>query len=212
LERKEQEVKRRSFISGLLALIPVAAIPLPVFASATQAKSTYMLENYHKMLQVVEAFPKTPVSGSMDQLQRMHFVVIKRNPEHQMGITIAAQAVDPSNQFMLDKIFLEDDITTLEYSDTRPMINAIISGSNKVAVQTRRGKGNYYSIFSDHVLVWYQNSKSIFGPTYDAPVQMIGKNLAYNPNYKDYFVRVKCDNKLTDEHIQHLEKLGYTRV
>ena len=205
-------MKRRSFITGLLAALPAAAIPLPVFAAASQAKSDYILLNYPKMFQVVEAFPKTPVSGSMDQLQRMHFVVIKRNTEHQMGITIAAQAVDPSKEFMLDKIFLEDDITTLEYGDTRPMINAIISGSNKVAAQTRRGKGNYYSIFSDHVLVWYQNSKSIFGPTYDAPVQMIGKNLAYNPNYKDYFVRVKCDNRLTDEHIQHLEKLGYTRV
>ena len=205
-------MKRRSFITGLLAAIPAATISIPVFAAAPPAKMTYALDNYPSMLKVVEAFPKTPVSGGMDQLQRMHFVIVKRNPEHQMGITIGAQATDPSKEFMLDKIFLEDDITTLEYGDTRPMINAIISGSNKVAVQTRRGKGNYYSTFSDHVLVWYQNKNSIFGPTYDAPVQMVGKNLAYNPNYKDYFVRVKCDNKLTDEHIQQLEKLGFTRV
>jgi hypothetical protein len=114
-----------------------------------------------------------------------------------------------------DAAFLdENSISNVkEWIDTGSLaLNAIISGSNRVALQTRRGKGNYYSIFSDHVLVWYQNSKSIFGPTYDAPVQMIGKNLAYNPNYKDYFVRVKCDNKLTDEHMKHLEKLGYTRV
>lgn len=201
-------MKRRSFITGLLALIPAAAIPLPVFAAAPSAKMAYALDNYPSMLKVVESFPKTPVSGGMDQLQRMHFVVVKRNPEHQMGITIEAQATDPSKEFMLDKIFLEDDITTLEYGDTRPMINAIISGSNRVAVQTRRGKGNYYSNFSDHVLVWYQSETT----HYDAPVQMVGKNLAYNPNYKDYFVRVKCDNKLTDEHIQHLENLGFTRV
>lgn len=201
-------MKRRSFITGLLALIPAAAIPLPVFAAAPSAKMAYALDNYPSMLKVVESFPKTPVSGGMDQLQRMHFVVVKRNPEHQMGITIEAQATDPSKEFMLDKIFLEDDITTLEYGDTRPMINAIISGSNRVAVQTRRGKGNYYSNFGDHVLVWYQSETT----QYDAPVQMVGKNLAYNPNYKDYFVRVKCDHKLTDEHIQHLEKLGFTRV
>lgn len=205
-------MKRRSFITGLLAAIPAATITLPVFAAAPSAKMAYALDNYPSMLKVVGAFPKTPVSGGIDQLQRMHFVVVKRNPEHQMGITIAAQATDPSKEFMLDKIFLEDGITTLEYGNTRPMINAIISGANRVAVQTRRGKGNYYCNFGDHVLVWYQNSKSIFGPTYDAPVQMIGKNLAYNPNYKDYFVRVKCDNTLTDEHIQHLEELGYTKV
>ena len=201
-------MKRRSFITGLLAVIPVSVITLPTFASVVQTKSDYMLENYHKMFQVVEAFPKMPVSGGMDQLQRMHFIVVKRNPEHQMPITIEAQAVDASKGFMFDKIFLEDDITTLEYGDTRPMINAIISGSNRVAVQTRRGKGNYYSLFTDHVLIWYQNGKTRF----DVPVQMVGKNLAYNPNYKDYFVRVKCDNRLTDEHIRHLEKLGYTKV
>lgn len=205
-------MKRRAFIAGLFAAIPAATITVPVFASAPSAKMTYALDNYPSMLKVVEAFPKTPVSGGIDQLQRMHFVIVKRNPEHQMGITIEAQATDPSKEFMLNKIFLEDDITTLEYGDTRPMINAIISGSNKVAAQTRRGKGNYYSTFSDHVLVWYQNSKSIFGPTYDAPVQMIGKNLAYNSNYKDYFVRVKCDNRLTYDCIHQLEKLGYTRV
>lgn len=201
-------MKRRSFITGLFAAIPATTISLPAFAYVSQTKSDYILLNYHKMFQVVEAFPKTPVSGGMDQLQRMHFLVVKTNPEHQMGIRIAAQAVEPSKEFMIDKIFLEDDITTLEYGDTRPMINAIISGANRVAIKTRRGKGNYYSIFSDHVLVWYQNKNSIF----DSPVQMIGKNLAYNPNYKEYFVRVKCDNKLTGEHIQQLEKLGFTRV
>ena len=205
-------MKRRSFIIGSLAAIPAATVSLSTFAAASQSKSDYILLNYHKMFQVVETFPKTPVSGGMDQLQRMHFIVVKTNPEHEMCITIAAQAVDPSKGFAFDKIFLEDDITVLEYGDTRPMINAIISGANRVAIQTRRGKGNYYSIFSDHVLVWYQNKNSIFGPSYDAPVQMVGKNLAYNPNYKDYFVRVKCDNKLTDEDTRQLEKLGFTRA
>jgi hypothetical protein len=209
MEREEcKMMKRRSFITGLLTIIPATTISLPVFASVPSAKMAYALDNYPSMLKVVGAFPKMPVSGGIDQLQRMHFVVVKRNPEHQMGITIAAQAVDPSKGFMFDKIFLEDDITMLEYGDTRPMINAIISGANRVAVQTRRGKGNYYCNFGDHVLVWYQNSKS----TFDAPAQMVGKNLAYNPNYKDYFVRVKCDNRLADEHIQHLEKIGFTRV
>ena len=200
-------MKRRSFITGLLTAIPAAAISLPTFAAVSQAKSDYILLNYPKMFQVVEAFPKIGFHDK-GQLERIHFLTVKRNPEHHSTITIEAQAADPSKEFTFDKIFLEDDITTLEYGDTRPMINAIISGANRVAIQTRRGKGNYYSIFSDHVLVWYQSETT----HYDAPVQKVGKNLAYNPNYKDYFVRVKCDNKLTDEHIQQLEKLGFTRV
>lgn len=200
-------MKRRSFITGLLAAIPAAIISLPAFAAASQAKSDYILLNYSKMTQVVEAFPKIGFYGR-GQLERIHFLTVKRNPEHHSTITIEAQAADPSKEFTFDKIFLEDDITTLEYGDTRPMINAIISGANRVAIQTRRGKGNYYSIFSDHVLIWYQSKYS----HYDSPAQIVGKNLAYHPNYKDYFVRVKCDNKLTDEHIQYLEELGYTKV
>lgn len=200
-------MKRRSFITGLFAAIPAATISLPTFASVSQAKSDYILLNYPKMTQVVEAFPKIGFYGR-GQLERIHFLTVKRNLEHHSTITIEAQAADPSTEFTFDKIFLEDDITTLEYGDTRPMINAIISGANRVAIQTRRGKGNYYSVFSDHVLIWYQSKTT----HYDAPAQMVGKNLAYNPNYKDYFVRVKCDNKLTDEQIQQLEKLGLTRV
>ena len=200
-------MKRRSFITGLLALIPAATIPLPVFTSAPSVKMAYALDNYPSMLKVVESFPKIGFVGN-GQLERIQFMIVKRPTDHQMGLTIESQVTDPAKEFMLDKIFLEDDITTLEYGDTRPMINAIISGANRVAVQTRRAKGNYYCNFGDHVLVWYQSKNS----HYDSPVQMVGKNLAYNPNYKDYFVRVKCDNKLTDEHIQHLEKIGYTRV
>ena len=200
-------MKRRSFIAGLLAAITAVTVSLPAFAVAPSAKMVNALDNYPSMLKVVEAFPKIGFAGN-GQLERIHFLTVKRNTEHQMGITIAAQAVDPEKEFTFDKIFLEEDITMLEYGDTRPMINAIISGSNRVAVQTRRGKGNYYSLFTDHVLVWYQSKTT----HYDAPVQMVGKNLAYNPNYKDYFVRVKCDNKLSDEHIHHLEKLGYTKV
>jgi hypothetical protein len=202
-------MKRRSFIAGFLAAISTAAIPLPAFAASPtkmSSKMSYALDNYPKMLRVVETFPKIDFLGN-GQLERMSFMIMKKCPDN-MGITIESQVADPSKEFTLDKIFLEDDITTLEYCNTRPMINAIISGANRVAAQTRRGKGNYYAIFSDHVLVWYQSKNS----HYDVPVQMIGKNLVYNPNYKDYFVRVKCDNKLTDEHIQHLEKLGYTRV
>lgn len=204
---------RRSFIAGLFATIPAASITLPSFAAASQAKATsdYILDNYPKMFQVVEAFPKTPVVG-MKNSQYVGFLTVKSFNDSERGLCMEGQIADPSKEFMLDKIFLEDDITTLEYGDTRPMINAIISGANRVAVQTRRGKGNYYCNFGDHVLVWYQNRKSIFGPTVDSPVQMVGKNLAYNPNYKDYFVRVKCDNKLTDEDIKQLEKIGFTRV
>lgn len=44
-------MKRRSFITGLLATIPAAIISLPAFAAASQAKSDYILLNYSKMFQ-----------------------------------------------------------------------------------------------------------------------------------------------------------------
>jgi hypothetical protein len=199
-------MKRRSFITGILALIPAVTIPLPVFASAPSAKMAYALNNYPTMLRVVESFPKTPVTD-FSMPNRTHFLTMKTmETSDQIGLRIEAGVVDPSQSFMLDKIFMEDNIDVLDFRDRNNTVSAIVSGANRIARKTRRGKGNHYAVFEDHVLVWYAGKSN-----FDAPAQMMGNNLAYHSNYKDYFVRVLC-NKLTDTDHNHLENIGYTRV
>lgn len=208
-------MNRRSFIAGLAALLPTSAlasgIQIPAAIPTSAPNMAYALNNYPTMLRVVQSFPKTPVTD-FSMPNRTHFVTMQTaETSNEMMLTVKADICDPSENFMLDKIFLEDDIEVLDLRERDHTVSAIVSGANRIARKTRRGKGNHYAIFEDHVLVWYQNSNSIFGPTYDAPAQMLGNNLAYHSNYKDYFVRVKC-KELTDEDHANLKKLGYTKV
>lgn len=188
-------MKRRAFIIGSIATI--AAVNPAIAAS-------YSSYNYSKMFDVVNAFHNFPVEENSKSIYTMFVVISDRAP----GISIETQTVDASEKFQFDKIFYEDDITTLEYGSTRRMLNAIISGGNRVAVQCRRGRGNHFAQFSDHVLVWYQSKSTCI----DSPAYRLGKNIAYNSKYKDYFVRVRCDDKLSEQDLKILEQMGYTKV
>lgn len=186
-------MKRRSFIcAAICSMIPIPSVAYPV-------------RDTENMLRVVESFPKMPFIGS-DKLKQLTYFVVNR-PNSEIGFSIETQSVLPSREFDLRQIF-EEDLTILDYGSSRRMINAIISGGNRVALQCRRGKGNNYCVFDDHVLIWYQSTKTLI----DTPVQMIGKNLAYNPNYKDYFVRVKCKDKLTADDIAILAQSGFKKI
>lgn len=188
-------MNRRSFLGGFIA--GVASLYLP-----NAAYSILHDVDYFKKIAVVNSFPVIPVNTPGSQ----YIMFLCNNGEHPLGLTIKTQGVDSEENFQLDKIFSED-LTTLEYADTRPMLNAVISGANKVAMQTKRGRGNHYTVFSDHILVWYQAKNYV-----DGAAQLVGSNIAYNPNYKDYFVRVKCDNSLSDKDYRILEELGYTKI
>jgi hypothetical protein len=210
LEGKEQEMKRRSFITGLLSAIPTislaSGIQIPTAISTSTSKFDYALNNRPTMIRVVESFPKTPVID-FSMPNRTHFLTMgNMKTSDQIGLRIEAGVVDPSQSFMLDKIFMEDDIEVLDFRDRNHTVSAIVSGANRIARKTRRGKGNYYAVFEDHVLVWYAGKSN-----FDAPAQMMGNNLAYHNNYKDYFVKVQCKD-LTDEDHVHLNTIGFTKV
>ncbi len=167
---------------------------------------TYALNNYDRMVRVINSFPRTPITD-VSKNTMTHFMTMRNDllPDH-MLFSIQNVTINPAQNFMLDKIFLEDDIEVLDFRDRNPTILAVVSGANRIARKTCRGKGNIYCAFEDHVLVWYQGKSN-----FDAPAQLLGNNIAYHENYKDYFIRVRC-NVLTDEDHANLEKLGYVRV
>jgi len=202
-------MKRRSFIAGLAALFSTSmfasGIQIPAAIPTSAPNMAYALNNYPTMMRVVKSFPKTPVAD-FSMPNRTHFMTMAKLEDGHLRFRIDAGTVDPSTNFMLDKIFLEDDIEILDFRDRNHTVSAIVSGSSRIAMKTRRGKGNHYAVFEDHVLVWYAGKSN-----YDAPAQMMGNNLAYHNNYKDYFVRVLC-NPLTDTDHAHLNTIRFTRV
>lgn len=191
------EMKRRTFLSGLLSILPAAS-----FASGLNFSKNADTELMHR---VVESFPKTRLNEAyLHMPMHMTFFLVMYY-QGNWGLKLTNDAVDITQEYTLDKIF-HDDLLEMKFEDRWPEVPKVVSSGNKIAVKTRRGKGNRYAVFSDHVLVWYEGNNP-----YDNAVQKAGKNLVYNPNYKDYFVRVR-DVVLTEEDHANLAYNRFKRI
>lgn len=187
-------LSRRNFILSALAAASVVSFGVPTF--------TNDLENLEK---VVQSFPAAPLAPSNSPLHMTFFMHNATVDGGQLGFRCSNVVVDCEKSYNIHT-FLSEDVTELTFDRPRPNVSAIVSGANRVALQTRRGKGNNYAVMSDHVLIWYKG-KSI----YDTPIQRAGNNLAYNPNYKEYFVRVKGVALSQSDH-DMLKTIGFERV
>lgn len=190
-------MKRRTFLSGLIYTLPTAS-----FASGLNIFKNPDVEIMHK---VVDSFPKTLLSPAhLDMPIHMTFFLVMYY-QGNWGLKVTSDAVDITKEYTLDKIFY-DDLVEINFEGRGHEASKIVSAGNKIAVRTRRGRGNRYAVLSDHVLVWYEGNNP-----YDNAVQRAGKNLVYNPNYKDYFVRVK-DVHLSNRDHEILAYNGFKRI
>lgn len=188
------KLSRRSFIQSSLAAVIVASVGIPMF--------DYDLVNLEK---IVRSFPSAPLTQSDNPLRMIFFLHTSKMVEGHIGLQCSNAVADCTKPYDL-KPFLNEDFTNLTFENPRPSVSAIVSGANRVAIQTRRGKGNHYAVMSDHILVWYKGHN-----IYDTPIQRVGVNIAYGPNFKDYFVRVRGVSLTRDDH-SILKTLGYERV
>jgi hypothetical protein len=98
------------------------------------------------------------------------------------------------------------DIPTTVYTEDTPSVPAVVRASNKVALQSRRGKGNNYAIFPDHILVWYSGTN-----VPDNPFIRVGNNISKSPNINECFHRVEGIT-LTDDDHKILADMGMNRI
>lgn len=187
-------MNRRNFIRSAVASILVVSAGVPAFT-----------RDFGKLEQVIQSFPAAPLAPSNNPIHMTFFMHNATVDGGQLGFRCSNVVVDCEKSYDLHT-FLSEDITELTFDRPRPNVSAIVSGANRVALQTRRGKGNYYAVMSDHVLIWYKG-KSV----YDTPIQRAGNNLAYNPNYREHFVRVKGVSLTRDDH-DTLKTIGFERV
>lgn len=188
------KLSRRRFVQSSLAAVIVASVGVPMFDSD--------LGNLEK---IVQSFPLALLTQSDNPLRMTFFLHVGKMVEGHLGLQCSNAVVDCTKPYDLNP-FLDEDFTELTFENPRPSVSAIVSGANRIAKQTRRGRGNHYAVMSDHILVWYKGQN-----IYDTPVQRVGANLAYGPNFKDYFVRVRGVSLTRKDH-NILETLGYERV
>lgn len=188
------KLSRRNFILSALAATSVVSLGVPIFNND--------LINLEK---VIQSFPSAPLTQSDNPLRMTFFLHVGKMVEGHLGLRCSNAVADCTKPYNLQS-FLYEDFTELSFDEPRHNVSAIVSGANRVAKQTRRGRGNHYAVMSDHILVWYKGQN-----IYDTPIQRVGVNLAYGPNFKDYFVKVK-NISLTREDHSMLKKLGYERI
>lgn len=188
------KLSRRNFILSSLATVSVISLGVPTFNN-----------DLGSLEKVIQSFPEVELMASENPLRMTFFMHMGKWDNGQLGLKCSNVVVDCMESYDL-QAFLGEDFTELSFDEPRHNVSAIVSGANRVAKQTRRGRGNHYAVMSDYILVWYKGQN-----IYDTPIQRVGVNLAYGPNFKDYFVKVK-NVSLTREDHSMLKKLGYERI
>ena len=188
------KLSRRNFILSALAATSVASLGVPIFN-----------DDLGSLEKVIQSFPEVELMASENPLRMTFFMHMGKWDNGQLGLKCSNVVVDCMESYDL-QAFLGEDFTELSFDEPRHNVSAIVSGANRVAKQTRRGRGNHYAVMSDHILVWYKGQN-----IYDAPIQRVGNNLAYGPNFKDYFVKVKGFTLTQNDH-DLLEYNGFTRI
>lgn len=203
---------RRTFLGSSIAalVLPASTISAENLGQKTLVK--WLPETEQLMHRIISSFPEQmPSEGNV-----MGFLITTTD---KTGIRIENKVANASEEYDLEDIFIDDfaDETYENYDRTQMItpealeISSIIRASNRIARITRRGCGNHYAVFSDHILVWYAQTGDHKSSAYDAPVARVGKNVIINSNFKDYFFKVK-GIRLTDNHHTILNQLGYKRI
>jgi hypothetical protein len=198
-------MNRRKFMAGTTAILGSAMLP---FASPAFSAE----QNMQKA--VLKSFPYSKFVDSTRRKQMGFFLSSKcsnDNGKLQFQM-IKAVTVDPD--VMIETAF-PNDIEVLDMSERSithvHRVSSIISAGNRVARKTRRGKGNFYAVFPDHILVWYRGNLNDIGLTADTPIQMVEDTIVPHENIKDYFVKVE-GILLTDQDHVILKQNNFTRI
>jgi hypothetical protein len=204
-------VSRRSFLAsiGAATAIAVADVLFRPLTGLFQQSETEAL-----MHRVVASFGDQTTGLPADATNVMGFLLdTVRNSDSELRITIKQFVVDQQKSYDLNQIFV-DSIQERDYSnyDRANMVtpdalsvSAVISASNCIARNTRRGAGKHYAVFPDHILVWYAASPV------DTPLCRMGCNVLIHPQHSEYFFRIR-GIQLTDSDHKKLAQLRYNRI
>lgn len=206
------KMDRRTFLGSSIAalVLPVSAISTENLGQKTLVK--WLPETEQLMHRIISSFPEQiPSEGNV-----MGFLITN---EEKAGFRIENKVANASEEYDLEDIFTDDfaDETYENYDRTQMAtpealeVSSIVRASNRIARITRRGAGNHYAVFNDHILVWYAQTGDRKSSACDTPVARVGKNVIINSNFKDYFFKVK-GIRLTDNHHTILNQLGYKRI
>jgi hypothetical protein len=195
-------MNRRKFMVGTTAILGSAMLPFaaPVFSAEQDMQKA-----------VLKSFPYSKFTDPLGRKQMGFFMSNITGPDFELQIDKAVN-VEPDE--MIETAF-PNDIEVLDMSKTSTThvhrVSSIVSAGNRVGFITRRGRGNFYAVFPDHILVWYRGNLGDNGHSHDTPIQVVEDTIIPHKNLKDYFVKVE-GILLTDQDHARLKQNNFTRI
>jgi hypothetical protein len=202
---KKIMLNRRNFMVTTTAALGTAMLPFT-------ASSLTMEQNVQDA--VLKSFPHGLKLSNPTLGKHMAYFLSSKleSSQGQFSIEICKEvSVEPDEAI---KTAFPDDIEVLDMGERNNThirrVSSIVSAGSKIAVKTLRGRGNFYAVFPDHILVWYRGELDDNKHTYDTPIQVIEDTIVPNKSLKNYFVKVE-GVLLTDEDHAVLES-SFTRI
>lgn len=184
-------MNRREFITRLTAALPFASV-------AYMASADEVLSMQHK---VIQSFVEQSATGKKHLIT--YYTLRKCEQDNQFSFGFKNGIIDNTDKEYDPTTVFNGDFPVLDYKGKynakKDKVCNIIRAANRIAAVTRRGRGNRFAQFPDHVLVWYQGHNP-----YDSPIQRIGKNIFLHPDYNNFFVKIDGIH-LTESDISSLE-------
>jgi hypothetical protein len=156
-----------------------------------------------------------PYSKFVDSTRKQMGFFISSKPLHDTGgynfTMLSATNIEPEE--MIETAFPNDiEVMSERNGDTHMHgVFSVVRAANKIARKTRRGKGNFYAVFPDHILVWYRGNLNHHGLTCDTPIEVVEDTIIPHKYLKDYFVKVEGIS-LTDQDHVILKQNNFTRI
>jgi hypothetical protein len=181
-------INRRNFMAGTTAILGSAMLPFaaPAFSAEQDMQKA-----------VLKSFPYSKFTNPTCRKQMGFFMSNITGPDFKLQM-VSAVNVEPDE--MIETAFPNDIEVMSGMSDGTHVhgVHSVVRAANKIAYKTRRGAGNFYAVFPDHILVWYRSTGSERFAMMDSPIQVVEDTIIPHKNLKDYFVKVE-GVLLTDE-------------
>lgn len=176
-------MQRRSFLTGLFAGAAATVLPASLWARAVNPNAGA----YAAILDSFHAIPLPEFTNPITSVMTWTIGIKQTSDNTGMSIGVDSHAVN-LDQTSPDIEEIVDTVETryIDYTNDRMAICEVVRGSNWIAKNSRRGRGNRYAVLADGILIWYQGTSP-----YDSAVQRLGDYRFQHPDLHKYMILLK---------------------
>lgn len=200
-------MQRRSFLTGLFAAGAAMVLPTGAFRGLLNP-------NAGAYAAILDSFPVVPLANNAVDRLHMTFTmginqIVLADGTGQMQFGMKNHAVDLAQSSPdVEEIVNTVETRYIDYTSDLMSICEVVRGSNWIAKNSRRGRGNRYAVLTDGILVWYQGASA-----FDGAVQRLGDYRFQHPDLQRYMILLKFNTaQLGQEFYDGMENMQHPQL